>query len=85
MVIPLKVRSHGAAYGCGNGAAIPKIGFHCIKWTCPHFGAAVEQWCRKVLQASLNGFQTLFYVAVYAEAAVEKTLAAPLPYRVNKP
>ena len=42
-------------------------------------GAAVPQG------AASKWVPTLFYAAVYAAAAAAKTLAAPLPHRVNEP
>ena len=35
--------------------------------------------------ATSEWFPTVFYAAVYAAAAAAKTLAAPLPHRVNEP
>ena len=47
-----------------------------------HTGAAAAA----VLQGAASKWvPTLFYAAVYVAAAVAKTLAAPLPYRVNEP
>ena len=74
-----KVRSHCAA------SAAAKNGMHWIQCEFSHCAAAAAAATVVPQGAASKWVPTPFYVAAYVAAAVAKTLAAPLPHRVNEP